>query len=435
MSISSVATERSSGGKWKWCICGILFMATVLCYLDRQTLAVLAPQIKAEFQLNNQQWGEMLAAFRGTYALIHIPAGWLVDRFSVRYMYAFAVGLWSIAGAAAAFCQKPTGLIWSRRVLGIGEAFNWPAALRVTANILPPEDRGLANGIFTSGAAVGAILAPILIIPIAQYTSWRAAFFIVGLLGAAWIAIWLLATRNAPILSTGIASADALTANVQSKPPLHRRLITIFKNPAFWLLMVVAGTLNPCAYFIADWIPLYMHDQRGFGLLTAAFVATPMFLAQDVGAISGGAIVKILTARGWSLRLARGTTISIGVGLVLSASAAGYVQNSYVCIGLLIAAACGIALVTTNYLAAAQEVSFSNVGLVAGILGAFGNLVAWYLNPCIGRHVDETGNYHLIFVILALLALTGLLAMFAFDLLGSRRKKAARNNQSAAAEE
>ena len=182
--------KRGRTAAWTWYVCFILFLATVLNYLDRQTMANCAPLIKKDFQLSNEQWGHLLGAFRGTYGYMQIAAGYVADRFSVRIVYALAVGLWSAAGAAAAFVAGPAVMAWTRRVLGVGEAFNWPCALRVTANMLPPEDRGLANGFFSSGAATGSLIAPLVIVPIAKAFGWRMAFFFIGALGAVWILLW-----------------------------------------------------------------------------------------------------------------------------------------------------------------------------------------------------------------------------------------------------
>ena len=166
--MAAMQPSAAHSSAWKWWIAIVLFLATVLTYLDRQTLALSAPAVTKEMHLSDEQYGQLLAAFRWTYALMHVVAGLLADRLPLRMIYAAAVLVWSAAGAAAACAGRFAQLMVTRQVLGIGEAFNWPCATRIVANMLPPEDRGLASGIFNSGSAVGSLVAPFLILPLAH---------------------------------------------------------------------------------------------------------------------------------------------------------------------------------------------------------------------------------------------------------------------------
>ncbi len=190
---------NAGGNAWKWWLTGVLFLATVLTYLDRQTLAICEKMIREEFHLNDEQYGRLLSAFRWAYALMQLPAGMMADRLPLRSTFSLAVGLWSLAGAAAAAAFRVPILMVTRGVLGMGESFNWPCAARIVANTFPPADRSLASGIFNSGAALGAVISPAVIGGIAMAYGWRAAFATMGALGGAWLVLWLAVTvRRSP---------------------------------------------------------------------------------------------------------------------------------------------------------------------------------------------------------------------------------------------
>ncbi len=187
-----VSARPKQTGRWAWGICWLMFASTVLNYMDRQAIALVAPQIKGEFKLLNVDFGWVMAAFALTYALFQVPAGYLVDRWNVRWAYAGAVAWWSAAGMATAFSPTLGIFMVLRGVLGVGESFNWPCALRVTRTILPPADRSLGNGIFNSGAAAGAVLTPLVVSLLTVRYGWRTAFVAIGVLGFIWVGAWLV---------------------------------------------------------------------------------------------------------------------------------------------------------------------------------------------------------------------------------------------------
>ncbi len=420
----------SRSNAWKWWIAVVLFLATVLTYLDRQTLSLCGAMISEEFQLSNEQYGQLVAAFRWTYAIVHVPAGFLADRVPLRLTYVLAVALWSAAGAAAAFVANVRQLLLTRGLLGVGEAFNWPCATRIVANMLPPEDRGLASGIFNSGAAIGSLVAPLIITPLAIRFGWRVAFFVIGALGVFWIVLWLAVTGRDSRAAEAIGRVrpDIPTTSEVSKssevcgcpsPFWGRRLARwcrdVLLHPAFWMLMLIGVATNPCWYFLNEWIPKYLHDQRGMGYLSAGLVTVPIFLGADLGNLLSGGLIKVLTLRGWTLRAARGTTLSLAALLILPVGLITYVESVYLAVAVLGVAAMGITSIVANYTACQQDFSFANVGMVAGILGMSCNVFSALVNPLIGRYVDHTGHYGLIFLLMALLPLVSLAAVLGFD--------------------
>ena len=182
---------------WAWGLCWLMFASTVLNYMDRQTITLVKDQIATAFAIKSDvDFGWVLAAFSMTYALFQVPAGYLVDRWDLRWSYAAAVAWWSLAAMAIALVPSLGMLIVCRALLGVGESFNWPCALRVTARVLPPADRSLGNGIFNSGAAVGAVVTPLVVTNLTLLLGWRAAFLVIGSLGFVWVAAWLILVQG-----------------------------------------------------------------------------------------------------------------------------------------------------------------------------------------------------------------------------------------------
>jgi ACS family hexuronate transporter-like MFS transporter len=413
MPVGEAALSAPAGSSsWRWSVVGLLFLATVLNYLDRQTISITGPLIQEEFELNNEQYGQLLSAFRWAYGALHVPAGYIVDRFSVRWVYAIAVAVWSMAGAAAFFVPSARALYGTRIALGLGEAFNWPCALRTTANILPRQDRGLGNGIFNSGAAIGALVAPLMIGPIATAWGWRAAFLGVGAIGLLWVVAWLIMTgpaRSERSVETPAAARHAV------REPFWRELGKILASPGFWILLVGASTINPCWYFVSEWSTKYFNHQYQMRIDHAAYITIAIFLLADLGNIGGGGLVKYLVARGKSVRDARAVAALIGGTLPLAALLVNHVDHRMIELALLAITAYGITSLMTSLLACYQEISFASVGLVMGLLGGSGCVTGAIVNPHIGRYIDRTGNYDKLFVLLAIVPALTTAAILVFD--------------------
>lgn len=188
--------EPTEARRWAWGICWLMFLSTVLNYMDRQAIALVSPQVRREFGIDFEGFGWLLTAFGLSYALFQVPAGLMADRLDVRLLYPAAVTFWSLTAMSGALAPTLGVLIVLRALLGFGEAFNWPCALRVTSRILPARDRSLGNGIFNSGAAIGAVLTPLTVPLLARAFGWRTAFVVIGALGFLWVGAWLALTRR-----------------------------------------------------------------------------------------------------------------------------------------------------------------------------------------------------------------------------------------------
>jgi len=457
---------------WAWGLCWLMFASTVLNYMDRQTISLVRPQIRETFGITaDVDFGWVLGAFSLTYALFQVPAGFLVDRWDLRWSYAAAVAWWSLAAMATALVPSLGLLFLCRALLGVGESFNWPCALRVTARVLPPSDRSLGNGIFNSGAAVGAVVTPFAVTGLTAAFGWRMAFVVIGLAGFVWVAAWLILVQGAhrrllarpdrkeavddlfgagrlrlslaawvafggvfiaalavaslatwygmPAIWLGIAVAMLGPLAVTTLLPRKKlqgavwaaSLADVVRHPRFWVLVVVSVSINICWHFLISWIPTYLKDERGLAYQNSNLLSAVPFLAADIGNIGGGWFSRRLASRGWNTIRARKLVMSLCTVPILAGVGVSQADNDTVAVILLAVMAAGTAAFMANYFAFTQEVSSRHTGLVVGYLGGIGNLFVAGFQPFAGKVKDLTGSFSLIFLLIGLAPLVGLAAL------------------------
>jgi MFS transporter, ACS family, hexuronate transporter len=374
----------------RWILCGLLFLATTLNYLDRQTLSILAPTIQRELALDNESLGWLFSVFYYSYTFAQFGIGPLLDRVNLRWAYGLGVLAWSTVAAATSFATSFGSLIAFRLLLGIAESINWPAAMRVVARALPPEERSLGNGIFTSGTSVGALIAPTLILGIAAASGWRWSFVVVGALGAAWFVIWIWCTRDSrwePIWRVQVSGKDGTSAGVAAD---YRSLLGL---PQFWRVLLVSTLVNPCLYFQVNWLPAYLAQERGINANNGlGAILTWIYLGLDLGYLASGAGVLLLARR---LPLGASRRIVFGIATVFLAlcGLAPLVRETSTAIALLVAANFGAGAWIAMYLTMAQEVSPTRVSTAAGLLGGSGSLAGAFAMWAVGRASQQSGSF------------------------------------------
>src|SRR5436190_16998680 len=191
--------NRAPIAAWRWGVIWLMFLATLINYMDRQTLGSTARYIKDEFQLTEEGYGLVEFWFLFSYGLFGLPAGFLADRLNLRWLYAGALLVWSAAGFCTGLADTVGMLLACRIVLGMGEAFNWPCAVVIVRRLIPLESRGFANGIFHSGTSIGSVLTPLLALALVgdRAENWRLLFQVVGALGLVWVVLWFALVRGA----------------------------------------------------------------------------------------------------------------------------------------------------------------------------------------------------------------------------------------------
>lgn len=272
----------------RWAILALLFFSTVLNYIDRQTLSILATTVQADLGMSDTDYAGVVQLFLIAYTIAYLGVGWVTDKLGPKLALAGFVAWWSIANMVTGLVNSVGQLGAARFALGLGEAGNYVAAPKTVSERFPAHERGFAVGVYTAGAMVGATIAPPLIGWLALVHGWRAAFFVTGALGFVWIAAWLLVHRKAP----KVVVPESEVA--EPKWPLRR----ILSDRAVWGLALARTLTDPVWYFYLFWFPKYLIDARGMTLLGVAATAWLVYVAADIGSIFGGGASGRLVKRG-----------------------------------------------------------------------------------------------------------------------------------------
>ncbi len=282
----------------RWWIAGLLFLASILNYLDRQTLSILAPTIQRDLGLSDGDYARVVNCFLVAYTAATLFSGRIVDRLGVRFSLALFVGWWSTANILTGFARSMGSLGFFRFLLGLGEAGNWMAAPKAVATWFNARERGVAIGFYTLGATVGATIAPLLITALAVRHGWQSVFVITGMLGFAWLLPWLWLyrpPREHRLLRDGErALLPAEEAKTDEKPEGWG---AVLRRPEVWRLMLARLLTDPVWYFYQFWFAKYLHDERGVSQLGLS-ITFVIFLAADLGAVGGGWFSGLLVKRG-----------------------------------------------------------------------------------------------------------------------------------------
>jgi MFS family permease len=367
-----------------------LLLSTVLNYLDRQTISILAPTLQHKMGLDNAHLGWLFAIFYYSYTIFQFAVGPVLDRFNLRWCFALAVMAWSLVSGLTGLAVGFVSLLIFRLLLGVTESANWPAGLRVLARTLPPEERTLGCGIFESGAGLGALIAPVAIFALLALFGWRSVFFCIGVLGFIWAPIWLLITRSPELSEVWVPSP--------SKDRPLTELLNVYRefihSRRFWWVLVVSVTVNPCFYFTVNWLPTYFVQARHLvpgarlgGMLTI------IFLALDVGNIGGGAFTLLLTRWDVSLETARRIVFLLATACVGACAFVPFVSTPWAAVLAMVAVNMGLGVWNSMYLTMAQEVSETHVSSAAGTLSAFGSLVGAIAMWGVGRVTNSAGDF------------------------------------------
>jgi len=387
-------------GHYRWVICALLFFASTINYVDRQVIGILEKDLRTIIGWTPVDYGNIVAAFNAAYALGLLLSGRLIDRFGTKIGYSLAIVVWSLAGMAASFARTPFGFGTARAALGVGEAANFPAAIKTVAEWFPKKERALATGIFNAGTNVGAIVAPLTVPWIFINWGWQWAFILTGALGFVWLLFWLPVYRK-PEEHPKLSGAEL--AYIQSDPPdppatkipwiqlVPHRQTTAFAIGKFMT--------DPVWWFYLYWIPSFLREKHGLELSTVGLPLITIYLIADVGSVGGGWLSSSYIKRGWSINRARKTAMLVCAIAVLPIVLMPYVENLWLAVLLFgLAAAAHQGWSANIFTTSSDMFPRRAVGSVVGVGGMAGAIGGALMAVATGVLLERTGgNYMLIF--------------------------------------
>lgn len=376
----------------RWLIATLLCVATIVNYLDRQLLSVLAPMLRADLHLSNTQYAYTLNSFLIAYAAMFAVGGWMVDRLNTRRGMALSLGVWSLASLCHTFVRGVWDLCLYRFLLGVSEPGNFTAGIKAVASWFPVKERGVAIGFAVGGTGIGAVVAPPLTLWLALHFGWRVAFLVPSLTGLLLLPVWLLVYRepaNHPWLTDRERNhilRDSGAESVATKP----RWLQLLALRQTWSFILARLFADPLGYFYWFWIPSFLVSAKGFSFVTLARWLWIPYVAQGVGQIAGGYFSGYLIQRGSPPLTAR--KLGLTVALALSPVALLSLRASHTT-GVLAAisiATFGIGWWGANYNSAMMDaIPQNSVSSVAGLAGTAGALSSILLTSLTGHAADH----------------------------------------------
>jgi len=290
----------------RWAVCGLLFFATTINYIDRQILSLLKPILDDQLHWTNAEFGMVNSAFQGAYGVSLLVFGWLIDKYGTKIGYAISIAAWSLAAMGHALVGSVGGFLWARVALGLGEGGNFPAAIKATAIWFPKKERALATSLFNSGANVGAILAPAIVPWLAFKFGWQSAFLAAGAIGFLWLFLWMpwfeTPDKKPALSKEELAWIQSDGAEVQSKKIPWGQLLGYRQTWGFILPKLIT---DPVWWFFLIWLPDFFKQTRGLDIKKSWVLLVTIYSIVTVLSIAGGWVTGHLAKRGWSINRAR----------------------------------------------------------------------------------------------------------------------------------
>jgi ACS family hexuronate transporter-like MFS transporter len=408
----------------RWTVVTLIFFATTINYIDRQVIGLLKPYIQGDLGWTEADYGYIVTAFQVAYGIGMLACGRMLDHFGSKLGYSIAIVVWSLGAVLHATVRSVTGFGAARAVLGLGEAGNFPAAVKVIAEWFPKRDRAFATGVFNSGTTIGAIIAPIIVTAITLEWGWRWAFIITGMLGFIWVIVWWLLYKspdknpkvNAAELAYIHSSDESENAehadNSEHTPITWRQLLSYRQTYAILFSRFVTDWVW---WFFLFWTPDFLNKTHGVDLKATVLPLIIIYTMSSIGGIYGGHVSSQFVRFGRSIDFARKTTILLFALLVLPLNAVPYIHNIWIVVFI-------IGLATSTHQAWASNIFTivsdvypkQVVGSMTGISSVGGAVGGALASSFVGLILEWTGSYATIFMIASTMYLLAWLTLKLF---------------------
>jgi MFS transporter, ACS family, hexuronate transporter len=378
--------------KLRWWIAGLLFTATVINYIDRQTLSVVAPVLTKELGISNTEYSNILTAFLVPYTFMYVVSGYLCDRWGTRRALSVFMSWWSAANVLHALARGAMGLGAFRFLLGMGESGNFMAAEKAISEWFPAKERAFANGLVNAAAATGAIISPPLIAWVTIQFGWRAAFVGTGLLGFVWLLAWL-ALYRLPQYHPRISEEEKAYVLEGRVEKTHEpvKYGVLLRSPQVSGLLLARVFADSVWWFYLFWLPKYLSDVRHFSLAEIGLISWMPYLAADLGSLGGGWLSGRLVAAGMPILNARRWTMAPFALLMPAGILVAYLPSAPA-LGVICLVTFSHMAWKTNLMTMTNDIFPTEiVGSAAGVVGLGSGLAGAISTPVVGRIVDAFG--------------------------------------------
>jgi ACS family hexuronate transporter-like MFS transporter len=398
----------------RWWIAGLIFLATLINFVNRLTVSVLAPVIMKDLGLTRLQYAGIANAFLIAYTASQGLSGKLYDRIGAKRGFSLSIVLWSLASMGHAFATGLSSLQCFRFLLGLGEAGNWPGAAKVIAEWFPVRQRAFGMGIFNSGTSIGSVVAPPLIVWMQMRFGWQMTFLLVGASGFGWLILWLL-FYEIPERHPRITSEE-LALIRKDRPPQRAAAIgwlTLLRHREVWAIVISRFFADPVWWLYVTWLPLYLYEVHGFSLQQIGAFAWLPYVAADAGSLGGGWMSGFLISRGWTVNRARKTLIVAGMICMSAGILAASAGSAAAALALIAAVLFGFQTWINNVQTLPSDYFPDEaVGAVTGLGGTGAGLGAILFTQTTGFVVDHFHSYTPILITAGLLPVLGTVALF-----------------------